>query len=189
MYKIIGKVTLGTGSVVDDEAIIGYKTSRYDREETLVIGKDARIRAFSVIYSGTVIGDNLQTGHGVVIREENQIGDNVQIWANSVIDYGCKLGSNIKIHSMVYVAQKTIIEDNVFLAPGVMIANDKYPLSHILEGPHIKKGTRIGINSTIMPAVTIGENVLIGAGSLVTKDIPDNCTAYGVPARVVKRQS
>lgn len=188
MYKTTGRIILGEGALIDDEVVLGYKTARYDKDEALVIGKTARIRAYSIIYAGSVIGDNLQTGHGVVIREQNQIGNNVQIWANSVIDYGCKLGSNIKIHSLVYVAQNTIIEDDVFLAPGVMIANDKYPLSHDLKGPHIKKNARIGINCTIMPAVTIGENVLIGAGSVVTKDVPDNSVAYGVPARVSKKK-
>jgi len=77
----------------------------------------------------------------------------------------------------------------VFIAPGVMIANEKYPtgiFSEKIKGPLIKKGARIGINCTIMPGVVIGENAIVGAGSVVTRDIPPDSVAYGIPARVMK---
>ena len=82
------------------------------------------------------------------------------------------------------------VGDDVFLAPGVMIANDLYATGiydpAYVKGPRIERGARIGINATILPAVTIGEYALVGAGSVVTKDVPPKSVVYGNPARIVK---
>jgi len=181
MYKIVK----GKNFHADETCIIGYMPARKIKDYNLYIGDNAVIRSGTVIYLGSRIGNNFETGHNVVIREENTIGDNFKIWNNSCVDYGCKIGNNVKVHNNVYIAQFTIIEDDVFLAPGVMIANDLHPLcGECMKGPTIKRRARIGINSVIFPHVTIGENVLVGAGSVVTKDIPDNTVAFGVPAKV-----
>ena len=110
-------------SRVHSAAIIGYKVNRKIVDKRLFIGKGAKVQSGTVIYEGSRIGRNLETGHNVVIREENKIGDNFSIWSNSVIDYGCKIGNNVKIHCNCYIAQFTTIEDDVFMAPGVTIAN------------------------------------------------------------------
>ena len=124
----------------------------------------------------------------MVIREENKIGNHFTIWSNSVVDYGCQIGHGVKIHTNCYIAQFTTIYDDAFLAPGVMVANDLHPgcpHSHeCMRGPYIKKGAQIGINCTILPRVVIGEYAVIGAGRVVTKDIPDGTVAYGNPAQV-----
>jgi acetyltransferase-like isoleucine patch superfamily enzyme len=181
-------IRLGKGAIIDDGVILGYLPSR-GGEHLLIIGADAHVRSGTIIYSGSRIGSNLETGHNVVIREENDIGDNFRIWNNSVIDYGCRIGNNVKIHNKVYVAQFTLIEDDVFLAPGVTLANDIHPgcpdSSTCMRGPSINKGAQIGINCTILPRVVIGENSVIGAGSVVTRDIPAGVVAYGNPAQVI----
>ena len=183
-FTINDTVVLADGYEIDASVILGYLTGRKIEEVTLSIGPNARIRAGTVIYAGTTIGANLQTGHNVVIREQNMVGDNLNIWNNSTIDYGCEIGSDVKIHCNVYVAQFTTIEDNVFLAPGVTIANDPHPLCGLcMRGPTIKTGARIGVNVTLLSHITIGEGSLIGAGSVVTKDIPPYTVAYGNPAR------
>lgn len=181
-------VRLSKGAIIEDSVILGYQPSRHV-ENILIIGAGAHIRCGSVIYSGSRIGCNLETGHNVIIREENEIGDDFRIWNNSTIDYGCTIGNNVKIHNKVYVAQYTVIEDDVFLAPGVTLANDIHPgcpdSLKCMRGPFINKGAQIGINSCILPRVIIGERSIIGAGSVVTKDIPAGVVAYGNPARVV----
>lgn len=180
-------VVLGADCVVDPGVILGYLTGRHIEDDTLHIGDGARIRAGTVIYAGSRIGAGLQTGHHVVIREENTIGDHLNIWNNSTIDYGCVIGSGVKIHCNVYIAQFTTLEDEVFLAPGVTIANDPHPLCGLcMRGPTIRRGARIGVNVTLLSHITIGEGALIGAGSVVTRDIPDHMLAYGNPARPVK---
>jgi len=142
-----------------------------------------------VIYAGTTIGDALQTGHNVVIREENTIGHRFNIWSNSTVDYGCRLGDDVKVHCNVYVAQFTVLEDDVFLGPGVTVANDPHPgcpeFRRCMRGPTLRRGVKVGANATLLPAVQVGEYSLVGAGSVVTSDIPPRSVAYGTPARVV----
>ena len=187
----LGSVRLGANAEIDPAAIVGFLSPRRGVSEELSIGEGARIRSGSVVYAGSTIGSGLETGHNVVIREQNEIGDGFNIWNNSVVDYGCRIGSNVKIHCNIYVAQFTVIEDDVFMAPGVTIANDIHPgcpeSGECMKGPVLKRGCRIGVNVTIVPYVTIGEGTLVGSGSVVTKDLPPGVLAYGNPARVHKR--
>jgi len=183
-------VILGQSVQIDDQVQIGYPSGRLRAASPLVIGDQAHIRSGTVIYVGSRIGLGLQTGHNVTIREQNVIGAHLQIWNNSTIDYGCWIGSHVKIHNNVYVSQYTIIEDDAFLAPGVIVGNDIHPgcafSGDCMRGPHIKRGAQIGVNATLLPFVTIGEGALIGAGSVVTRDVPAGAVAYGNPARVAR---
>jgi acetyltransferase-like isoleucine patch superfamily enzyme len=178
------------GSSFDVDVIVGYDPAR-GVAAPLTMGRDARLRSGTVIYGGSRIGERLETGHGVVIREETEIGDDVSIWSHSVVDYGCVIGDRVKIHCNCYVAQFTEIAQDAFLAPGVTIANDLYPgrpgSAEPMQGPRILEGAQIGVNVTILPYVTIGAGAMIGAGAVVTRDIPDGMLAYGCPAVPVRR--
>ncbi len=181
------EVLVGEGLQQDASAILGYPPSRVAPGD-LVMGAGARVRSNTVIYLGSRIGARFQTGHNVIIREECTIGDDVSVWSNSVVDYGCRIGNRVKIHSNCYIAQFTEIEDGAFLAPGVTIANDLYPgqaaSAARMSGPLIGAGAQIGVNVTILPFVRIGAGCLIGAGAVVSRDIPDGSVAYGNPATV-----
>jgi acetyltransferase-like isoleucine patch superfamily enzyme len=169
----------------DPGVLAGYPAGRSE-SGPLILGAGARLRSGTVLYDGTTIGLRLQTGHGVVIREGCEIGDDVCIWSNTVVDYGCRIGDRVKIHCNCYVAQYTDLENDVFLAPGVTIANDLYPgddrSAQLMAGPRIGAGAQIGVNVTILPFVRIGAGALIGAGSVVTRDIPAGVVAFGNPA-------
>lgn len=179
---------IGKDPRIDDGVLLGYPPERTIQVLPTKIGNFARIRSNTVIYTNTTIGDSLDIGHGVIIREENTIGDNFSIWAHSIVDYGCKIGKNVKIHSLVYICQYTEIADDVFIGPGVMFANDPHPVcAGCMKGPTIKRGARIGMGVIILPRVTIGEGALIGAGSIVTRDVPPGRVVYGNPARIVGR--
>jgi acetyltransferase-like isoleucine patch superfamily enzyme len=183
------ELQVGEGLLVDEGAILGYPNAR-STPRTLALGPRGRLRSGTVLYAGSTIGAGFETGHNVIVREENQIGDDVSVWSNTVIDYGCRIGDRVKIHSNCYVAQYTEIEDDVFLAPGVTIANDLFPgnaeSARAMAGPLIQAGAQIGVNVTILPYVTIGQGALIGAGSVVTKDVPAGAVAYGNPAVVAR---
>ena len=181
-------IQIGKNKKIDDNVLLGYLTDRKIDDKKLKIGDNARIRSGSVIYVGSIIGDSFSTGHNVVIREENRIGNGVSVWSNSIIDYACKIGHRARIHCSVYIAQYTTIDEDVFLAPGVKIGNDPIPIcSKCLKGPTIKQGARIGINSTVLPSITIGKFSLVGAGSVVTKDVPEGVVVAGNPARIIKK--
>jgi acetyltransferase-like isoleucine patch superfamily enzyme len=176
---------IGEGLEVDDGVTLGYRPSR-SPATVLTLGAAARLRSGTVIYAGSKIGDQFETGHHVVIREGNKIGDGVSVWSNTVVDYGCVIGNRVKIHCNCYLAQFTDLEDDVFLAPGVTVANDLFPgqpgSSTAMAGPLIRAGAQIGVNVTILPYVTIGAGAIIGAGSVVTKDVASGVVAYGNPA-------
>lgn len=180
-----GTVKLGAGAQIDDHIVLGHR-----EDGSLVIGDRARIRSGSVIYSDVVVGNDFKTGHHVLVREKTVIGDRVLVGTNSVIDGHCTVGSNVSIQTGVYITAYTTIEDDVFLGPCAVTTNDKYmQVGASLRGPTIKKGARIGANSTILPGIVIGEGAVVGSGAVVTHDVPPYTTVAGNPARKLEKKT
>src|SRR2546426_10853213 len=117
-----------------------------------------------------------------------KIGNNTKIDSYVYIEEGVKIGDSCKIRSFVFIPTGVVIEDNVFIAPNVTFTNDKHPRAQgewTRLDTRVKQFASIGAGTTINPGVRIGKNALIGSGSVVTKNIPDNAIAIGVPAKVV----
>jgi len=115
-------------------------------------------------------------------------GEDCVIHSHTWIGSEVVIGNRVKIQAFVYLPNGVTLEDDVFLGPGVIFTNDKYPPS---KGLHwrttvVKKGASIGANATILPGIIIGENAVVGAGAVVTKDIPNNEIWVGNPAQKVK---
>ena len=190
-YKVFAGVVIGDGSVVEEYCILGTPPrGKKAGELATTIGRRAVVRSHTVIYAGNRIGDDFQTGNKVNIRESNEIGNNVSIGTLSVIEHHVRIGNGVRMHSQVFVPEFTVIEEDAWLGPNVVITNAKYPLSpgakETLAGPLVRKGAKIGANSTILPGIVIGENALVGAGSVVVKDVPPGAVVIGNPARVIK---
>ena len=144
------------------------------------------VRSGTVIYPNGTVGTNFETGHNVLIRDPFTIGNNVRIGTASILEGHVIIGNNVNIQSMVYIPRYTEIGSNVFIGPCVVMTNDKYPPSGgKLRGPIICDGASIGANVTILPGIVIGEGAMVGAGSVVTHDVPPHKIVYGVPARIV----
>ncbi len=152
----------------------------YKNINNVKLGKDVKIFDFVNLY-------------GCSIDDNTKIGTFVEIQKNAFI------GKNCKISSHTFICEGVHIEDNVFVGHNVTFINDRYPRSTNEDGSmqnesdwsvvetFVKKGASIGSSSTIMCGITIGENSIIGAGAVVTKDVPDNTVAAGVPARIIRK--
>lgn len=189
--QVYENVTIGEGTQVQGPTILGKPPrGALPGELELIIGKNGIIRPFTTIYAGTRIGDFVQTGQGASIREDNIIGDSVSIGTNAVLEFGNRIGHRVRIHSLCFLEMVTI-EDDVFLGPNVIFTDDPHPMNcprykECLGGVTVKRLARIGANCTILPGVVIGENSLVGAGSVVTRDVPPNSVVAGSPAKVLK---
>ena len=190
-YRLYEGVELGPHHILEDFVIIGVPPRGHNNGDLkTIIGAWAHIRSHTVIYAGNRIGNHFQTGNRVNIREHNEIGDNVSIGTSSVIEHHVKIGNNVRIHTQVFIPEYSILEDESWLGPNVVITNAKYPSSpgakENLKGPIIRKGAKVGANATILPGVVIGKNALVGAGSVVIKDVPDGAVVVGNPAQIIK---
>ena len=136
------------------------------------------------------IGENTNIWQFCVVFPKAKIGSNCNICAQVLIENEVVIGNNVTIKSGVQVWDGITIEDDVFIGPNATFTNDLFPRSKNpewkLAKTIIKKSASIGANATILAGVTIGENAMIGAGSVVTKDVPANTVWYGNPARFVR---
>ena len=194
MKQIYKNVQFGKNVTIGDFCIIGLPPSGCeDGELPTIIGDNSVIRSHTVIYAGNEIGSHFQTGHHVFIREKNQIGNHCSIGTNSVIEHHLQIMDNARCHSNVFIPEYSILEEGCWVGPNVVVTNAQYPLSKNvkanLRGAIIKKGAKIGANTTLLPGVVIGENSLVGAGSVVTRHVPDNEVYAGNPARFLKKMS
>lgn len=190
--KLAPGVRLGPDADLQAPCIVG-KAPRGAKEGELplTIGERATVRPFTTIYAGNTIGARLQTGQGASIREDNVLGDDVSVGTNSVLEFGNKIGNRVRIHSGCFLEMVTI-EDDVFVGPNVVFTDDPHPMNcpkykECKGGATVRRLARIGANSTILPGVEIGENALVGAGSVVVEDVPAGAVVVGNPARVIKR--
>ncbi len=183
-------VEIGLGSVVGEYVVLGKPPrGRKEGELPLVIGPGATIRPFTTIYAGTTIGARLQTGQGASIREDNVLGDDVSVGTHASLEFGNRIGSRVRIHTGCFV-ELTVLEDDVFCGPHVAFTDDPHPQCpaylDCVRGATVRRRARIGANSTILPGVEIGADALVGAGSVVRKDVRERSVVAGNPAVELK---
>ncbi len=188
---IYPNVSLGEGAMIEEYVIVGRPPRGAGRgEHATEIGPGSVIRSHTVIYAGNVIGARFQTGHAAMIREFNRIGDDVSVGTHSIIEHHVTIGNCVRIHSNVFIPEYSILEDGAWVGPNAVFTNASYPLSvdakASLKGPRLLAGAKIGANATLLPDVTIGRNALVGAGSVVVRDVPDGKVVVGNPARIIR---
>ncbi|MBN2331325.1 MAG: transferase [Candidatus Aenigmarchaeota archaeon] len=192
--KIHANVQIGSNHSIGPCSIIGEPPrGKRPGELKTVIGKNATIRSHSVIYAGNVIGDGFETGHGIMLRENNRIGNDVSVGSHSVIERDCVIGDGVRMHSNVFIPEYTKIMDGAWIGPNAVLTNAEFPKSaqakKFLQGPVIESGAKIGANATVLPGVRIGSSSLVGAGSVVTHDVPPGTVVVGNPAKMTKKVS
>ncbi len=181
---------LGTNSFVGANCIIGeyqmdFCLTRKEYSHELTIGDNALIRSETIIYTGSKLGNNFQTGHRVTIRERSNIGDNVSIGTLSDIQGNCTIGNYVRMHSNVHVGQLSKIDDFVWIFPYVVLTNDPTPPSDNLVGVHINTFAIVATSSVVLPGIEIGQDALVAAGAIVTKNVDNHAVVGGNPAKVL----
>jgi UDP-2-acetamido-3-amino-2,3-dideoxy-glucuronate N-acetyltransferase len=190
---------IGDNVRVDDGTVIGKLPmkaviSATTKEETLsptVIGDDCLIGTSAVIYAGAAIGPKVLVADLATVREKVVIGEATIVGRGAAIEGSTKIGSRCKIETNVYITAYSEIEDYAFVAPCVATSNDNFVgrtkerFKHY-KGVTVKRGGRLGVNSTILPGKVIGEDSLVAAGALVTKDAPPRKIVAGSPAKVFR---
>jgi len=191
IYK---NVLLGKSCGISPFVILGKPPlGKIEGELKLEIGNNAVIRSFTTIYAGNKIGNGFATGQNVSIRENNIIGNNVIVGSSSTIEFENIIGNGTHIHSGCFL-EMTKVGKNVFVGPNVVFTDNIHPMKcprykECRGGPVLEDLVKIGANCTILPGVRIGRNSLIGAGSVVTKDVPPDSVFVGSPARFIKKIS
>ena len=191
---------IGDRARIDDHAVLGKKpksapisilkvSSQYP---PLQIGDDAFVGAHSIIYVGAKLGNKVFVADLASIREDVVLEEGVIVGRGVTIENRCRVGEYTKIETEAYVTAYTVIEERCFIAPMVCMSNDNYlgrteeRFQH-MKGAYIKRGARIGSNATLLPGITIGEEAVVGAGSVVTREIPSYETWVGAPARFLRK--
>ncbi len=200
-FSILGRSIVEDFVYIGNNVIIGYPVRKkilnlkhkginiLDKiSNGSIIGKNTIIRTNCIIYENVYVGENVEFGHNVIVRENTRIGNKTKIGTNTIIDGNVKIGNNVNIQSSCYIPPKTIIGNNVFLGPCVVITNDKYPPSTNLKGVIIEDSVVIGANAVLLAGIKICKNAVIGAGSVVTKDVPEDTVVVGNPARKIYKR-
>ena len=197
-------VSIDDYSIIQNNSIIGYDTLSghyYDQKQKkdysnnlknpnyrIIIGKNVLIRTAVTIYMDVKIGNNCWINHNAIIREKVNILEDSTIGSNTIIENNVSIGKRCVIHNNTMVCAETLIESFVFIGPGVSFTNNS-PIGHLrdvpstINGAKLRLGCAIGGGSTICPGVEIGQEAIIGAGAVVTKNIPSRIIAVGNPAK------
>ena len=181
---------LGENSFVGSNCIIGeywndFCMDKLPYEHPLHIGDHALIRSGSIIYAGSEIGNNFQTGHQVTIREKSKIGNNVSVGTLSDIQGNCQIGNYVRMHSNVHVGQLSVIDDFVWVFPYVVLTNDPTPPSEHFMGVHIYPFAVVATGAVIMPGIEIGQDSLVAACAMVNKTVQAYTVVGGNPAKKI----
>lgn len=187
---------IGDGVRVDDGAVIGKQpmraansaVTRGKAEPPPRIGDESIVGTYAVIYAGAQVGKRVLIADLATIREDVVIGDCSIIGRGAAVENACRLGRYCKVETNAYITAYSVLEDRVFVAPGVITGNDNYVgrteerFKHF-KGITVARGGRIGANATILPGLKIGADALVAAGSVVTRDAPAGRIVMGSPAR------
>jgi acetyltransferase-like isoleucine patch superfamily enzyme len=189
---------LGEGVKVLENAVVGKQPSLSPRSTTkreelapTEIGDGTIVSTGAIVFAGTRIGARVILGDQSCVRERVTVGDDVVLGRGSLIENDTTVGAMTKIQAMAYITAYSTLEEHVFIAPCVMTTNDNFMgrterRHELTKGATIRRGARVGGGAVLCPGVEVGEEAFVGAGAVVTKNVPPRALVVGNPARVLR---
>jgi UDP-3-O-[3-hydroxymyristoyl] glucosamine N-acyltransferase len=197
-HAVVGPGTVvGDGCVVQERAVLGklpalapHSTARRVPPPPLEVGAGALVGCGAVVFAGARLGAGAVVGDQAFVRERAIVGEGTVIGRGSAVDNDVEVGARVRMQSDVYVTAYSLVEDDVFLGPGVVTTNDHTMGRHGPErparGPVLRRACRVGGAAVLLPEVEVGEEAFVAAGAVVTRNVPARAVVMGAPARVVR---
>jgi acetyltransferase-like isoleucine patch superfamily enzyme len=189
---------LGDGVRVLENAVVGKQpalgpksTAKREPLPAARIGDGTIVSTGAIVFAGATIGASCILGDQSCVRERVTIADDVVVGRGSLVENDTTIGSGTRIQAEAYVTAYSTLEEDVFIAPCVVTTNDNFMgrterRKALMKGPTIRRGARVGGGAILCPGVEVGEEAFVGAGAVVTKDVPPRTVVVGNPARVLR---
>ena len=189
---------LGEGVKVMENAVVGKQpalsprsTAKREPLSPTRIGDGAIVSTGAIVFAGSHVGARVILGDQSCVRERVTIGDDVVLGRGSLVENDTTIGAMTRIQAEAYITAYSTLEEHVFIAPGVVTTNDTFMgrterRYELMKGPTIRRGARVGGGAVLCPGIEIGEEAFVGAGAVVTKDVPPRVIVVGNPARVLR---
>lgn len=194
---VIGDVTIGDGCVIEPHVVLG-KQPRLGRQSAaagletgrLEIGEGTTICTGAIVYAGARVGPDVILGDQSQVRERATVGSGTRLGRAAGVDNEVRIGERCSIQALSYISAYSVVEDDVFIGPGVMVTNDHTMARRTsdmpMKGVRLRRACRIGGGVVMCPGVEVGEEAFVAAGAVVVHPVPERAVVMGVPARVVR---
>ena len=189
---------LGEGVRVLENAVVGKQpslgarsTAKREPLPPAEIGAGTVVSTGAIVFAGTRIGEGCIVGDQSCVRERVELGDGCVVGRGSLIENDTTVGAGSRIQAEAYITAYSTLEEDVFIAPCVVTTNDNFMgrterRKELMRGPTIRRSARIGGGAILLPGIEVGEEAFVGAGAVVTKDVPPRTVVVGSPARVLR---